>query len=347
MKKILFVFLTFITLISCSKEDPVVEEKVEEKNDLFSKKARVVGYLPTYRFSQNDKIEYCKLTHLNIAFANPESDGTILLPNNSSGITLENIMSTAKSKNNEIKIFISLAGGGIGSTALERWKNFLANPQDRSVLVNKIISFVIDNNLDGVDVDLEWEAVTQGYSDFVIELKSALTSKGKGMTAAFPGETKFDNITDEALKTFDFINIMAYDYTGPWNSTNPGQHSSYKNAESSVNFWKNSTVVSGDKLTLGVPFYGYDFSNSANVTAFTFGEMVSTNNSYSEIDNVGLKYYNGRPTIKSKVKLASEQVSGVMIWELGQDSFSEYSLLKTIHKEYTDLGVKTTNLCDN
>ena len=103
MKKILFVFLTFITLISCSKEDSVVEEKVEEKNDLFSKKARVVGYLPTYRFSQNDKIEYCKLTHLNIAFANPESDGTILLPNNSSGITLENIMSTAKSKNNEIK----------------------------------------------------------------------------------------------------------------------------------------------------------------------------------------------------------------------------------------------------
>ena len=60
-----------------------------------------------------------------------------------------------------------------------------------------------------------------------------------------------------------------------------------------------------------------------------------------------MKYYNGRPTIKSKVKLASEQVSGIMIWEIGQDSFTEYSLLKTIHKEYSDLGVKTTNLCDN
>ena len=60
-----------------------------------------------------------------------------------------------------------------------------------------------------------------------------------------------------------------------------------------------------------------------------------------------MKYYNGRPTIKSKVKLASEQVSGIMIWEIGQDSFTEYSLLKTIHKEYSDLGIKTTNLCDN
>jgi GH18 family chitinase len=73
--------------------------------------------------------------------------------------------------------------------------------------------------------------------------------------------------------------------------------------------------------------------------------MVSTNNSYSEIDNVGMKFYNGRPTIKSKVKLASEQVSGIMIWELGQDSFSEYSLLKTIHNEYKSLGFKTTELC--
>lgn len=30
-----------------------------------------------------------------------------------------------------------------------------------------------------------------------------------------------------------------------------------------------------------------------------------------------------------------------MIWELGQDSFDDYSLLKTIHDEYTRLGVKT------
>jgi len=334
-------FLCIVVLVSCSKDDSFEEEIIVNPNA----SAKVIGYLPWYRFSQNDKIEYCKLTHLNIAFANPESDGTIMLPNNSSGITLQNIISTAKSNNNEIKIYISLAGGGIGSEALERWKNFLTNSQDRSVLVNKIISFVIDNNLDGVDVDLEWEAVTQGYSDFVIELKSALTSKGKGMTAAFPGTTRFNNITNEALETFDFINLMVYDFTGPWNPTASGQHSSYDNAIKSINYWKNTVGISGSKLTLGVPFYGYDFTNSSNVTSFTFGQMVSLNSSYSELDNIGSKFYNGRPTIKSKVKLAGEQVSGIMIWELGQDSFSEYSLLKTIHSEYNSLGFKTTELC--
>ena len=224
------------------------------------------------------------------------------------------------------------------------WSNSIDIKDNRPIIINEIVNFVVDNSLDGVDVDLEWQYVTSGYSDFVIELKSALSTKGKSMTAALPGTTKFDNITEEALQTFDFINIMAYDFTGPWNPTASGQHSSYNNAVESINFWKN-TGVSQSKLTLGVPFYGYDFSNSSNVTSFTFGQMISTNNSYSEIDNVGMKYYNGRPTIKSKVKLASEQVSGIMIWELGQDSFSDYSLLKTIHKEYNNLGFKTSGLC--
>ena len=338
-KIVLIILISSISSISCTKDQEEIFDNPKNTS------AKVIGYLPWYRFSQNDKIEYCKLTHLNIAFANPETDGTIMLPNNSSGITLQNITSTAKSKNNKIKIYISLAGGGISSAVLERWKNFLANPQDRSVLVNKIISFVTDNNLDGVDVDLEWEAVTQGYSDFVIELKSALTSKGKGMTAALPGTTKFDNITEEALQTFDFINIMAYDFTGPWNPSKPGQHSSYNHAIESIDFWKNSIGITSEKLILGVPFYGYDFVNSNTVNAFTFSSMVELSNANADIDNVGTKFYNGRSTIRSKVQLASNEVNGIMIWELGQDSFSEYSLLKTIHKEYDKLEIKTTELC--
>ena len=129
-------FLCIIVFVSCSKDDSFEEEIIVNPNA----SAKVIGYLPWYRFSQNDKIEYCKLTHLNIAFANPESDGTIMLPNNSSGITLQNIISTAKSNNNEIKIYISIGW---------RWhltvckhsndgQNFLTNSQDRSVLVNEI-----------------------------------------------------------------------------------------------------------------------------------------------------------------------------------------------------------------
>ena len=344
MKKQLYLILSLL-IISCSSVDDDDIIDTDQNIDLFSTEARVVGYFPYYRFSLNDKIQYCKVTHLNIAFANPQIDGTIVLPG-SSGDLLKNVMDTARSQNSNIKIYISLAGGALSDQVSNTWKNFLSSPQDRPILIDKIVSYVLDNGFDGVDVDLEWNHVTTGYSDFVIELRDALKSKSKGITAAYPSETRYSLITQEALNALDFINLMVYDYTGPWNPS-PGQHSSYDHAKLGINFWKNTVGINPSKLTLGVPFYGYDFQNSTTVKSFTYGSMVDSDVSNSEKDNVGNKYYNGRPTIANKVKLASQNLSGIMIWELGQDSFSEYSLLETIHKTYTDLDVETTGLCGN
>jgi chitinase len=339
----------FFLLISCSNDNDDLNDNIDNDGNninLFSNKARVVGYFPYYRFSVNDQIEYCKITHLNISFGNPLADGTIVLPS-SGNTTLADVVNRARSQNSNLKIYISLAGGALSSSTSDIWKNFLANSQDRPILIEKIVQYTKDNNLDGVDVDLEWSHVTEGYSDFVIELKEKLAANSLGMTAAFPSETKYSLITSEALNAFDFINIMAYDYTGPWNASSPGQHSSLNHAQRGVNYWKNMIGVNGEKLTLGVPFYGYNFESSTTVNSFTYGSMVASSVSNADRDNVGNKYYNGRPTIRDKVKLAAETMSGIMIWELGQDSFSEYSLLETIHKKYTDYGVETTNLCGN
>lgn len=347
MKRVIYFIIICQLFFSCSNNDD--DDIIDDPNNiiLFSDQARVVGYFPTWRFTLTDKVDFCKLTHVNIAFGNPMVDGTIQLSNPSAISNLEQVISTAKLQNSSIQFYISLAGGVLSDQVANTWKSFLASSQDRPKLIDKIIEFVLENKLDGVDVDLEWSHVTQGYSDFVIELKKELSIHGKGMTAAFPSETKFSQISDQALAVFDFINIMVYDYTGSWNPSAPGQHSSYDHAERGINYWKNVVGIAGEKLTLGVPFYGYNFLNSTTVESFTYGSMVASNTSNSERDQVGNKYYNGRPTIASKVKLAAQNLSGIMIWELGQDSFTEYSLLQTIHKTYTDLGVKTTELCGN
>ena len=347
MKRVIYFIVICQLFFSCSNNDD--DYIIDDRNNiiLFSDQARVVGYFPTWRFTLTDKVDFCKLTHVNIAFGNPMVDGTIQLSNPSAISNLEQVINTAKLQNSSIQFYISLAGGVLSDQVADTWRSFLANSQDRPKLIDKIIEFVLENKLDGVDVDLEWSHVTQGYSDFVIELKKELSIHGKGMTAAFPSETKFSQISDQALAVFDFINIMVYDYTGSWNPSEPGQHSSYNHAERGINYWKNIVGIAGEKLTLGVPFYGYNFLNSTTVESFTYGSMVASNTSNSERDQVGNKYYNGRPTIASKVKLAAQNLSGIMIWELGQDSFTEYSLLQTIHKTYTDLGVKTTELCGN
>ena len=86
------------------------------------------------------------------------------------------------------------------------------------------------------------------------------------------------------------------------------------------------------KLLLGVPFYGYNFGASS-VSSFTYDWMVNQDTENAYFDQVEQKYYNGIPTIKNKTALAKEESSGIMIWELGQDHFSEYSLLNAIWEE--------------
>lgn len=61
--------------------------------------------------------------------------------------------------------------------------------------------------------------------------------------------------------------------------------------------------------------------------------MVQANPDYAFLDQVDQKFYNGINTIAAKTELALAEVSGIMIWEIGQDAFgtiSEYSLLMTI-----------------
>jgi GH18 family chitinase len=333
---ILFFISSLFSAYSCSSD------KETNPINIKTKTARVVGYLSTDNISKMNSIQFCKLTHLNIAFANPDKNGNLIFSGD-----IDALIKYAKSVNPNIVISISLAGGVLSAEQAANWSYLIDKPENRPALIQNIINFVELHHLDGVDVDLEWDAVTSGYSGFVIELKKSLTEHKKLLTAALPNNSRFENINSAALNAFDFLNIMSYDSTGPWMPNNPGQHSSYTNSKDGINFWHKMQSVPSEKLTLGVPFYGYNFTFSNNVTSSTYGQLVEVATQFADQDEVGLIYYNGRPTISQKVEYASENTGGIMIWELAQDSFNEYSLLEVIHKKYTALKVKTTGLCGN
>ncbi|MDO8951742.1 MAG: glycosyl hydrolase family 18 protein [Draconibacterium sp.] len=305
-----------------------------------SQSKKVVGYLPAYRFGDYNSIAYCKLTHLNICFANPDANGNLKIGN------FTTIVNKAKQQNPNIIVCISLGGGTLSTQQLQSWKNIVDIPANRPKFISEIVRFVELNKLDGVDFDLEWDAVTTGYSDFVIEMKDSLQKHNKILSAALPAIYRYPLITNKALAVFDFINIMAYDKTVPWSPNNPGQHSSYDFAVQAINYWKNQGINS-EKLTLGVPFYGYNFDDQSNVFGFSYASMVSKNILNADVDQVGKAYYNGRPTIERKVELTAQNASGIMIWELAQDRFDEYSLLSVIHNKFNSLGFTTTGLCGN
>lgn len=285
---------------------------------------KTIGYLPYYRFGLSHQIDYSKLTHLNLAFANPDMAGNLSI----GGQNIDPIVQAAHQ--HDVKVYISLAGGGLTTDWATAWTHH-QQPENRAAFIHKIIEYVYAHNLDGVDMDLEWSYVTPLYSPFVLQLRDSLTAHGLPMTAALPGTYRYPNITNEAMLSFDFINMMVYDFTGPFAPNMPGQHSSYNFAVNAINYWQ-AQGMPADRLTLGVPFYGWNFNNApTSVVSATFGSMVAQNTANAQLDQVGQIFYNGIPTIRAKTELALDNVSGIMIWELGQDAFNEYSLLTTIY----------------
>ena len=303
-----FVFVFFLTMLSFKS---------------IAKDIMVVGYLPSYRFHMVDKIELDKLTHLCIGFANPDENMRI----NVGYRDIWPIVTRARAKN--VKVILSLAGGALGPTTKQAWKDAM-QPWNRTKFVQNLVYYTWQYQLDGLDVDLEWHDVDENYSGFVTELKDSLAVYGKTLSAALPGHHRYPNITDQALAAFDFLNLMTYDLTGPWDPSNPGQHSPYSMAQEAIDFWKGHGVAA-EKLNIGLPFFGWDFTWPSNVKSVSYMEMVEMDTSFAHVDQVGKIYYNGIPMIRAKTQLAVDRAGGIMIWELGQDSFDERSLLRASH----------------
>jgi len=287
---------------------------------------KIVGYLSTGNFDQIDLLELDKLTYLNLAFANPDAEGNLVADRNAD---IKPVVKRGHDLN--LKVFISLAGGGKPDTVI--WKSLLL-PENRSAFIKKILNYTEVNNLDGVDVDIEWNLLPylgDTYNPFVLELREALHSRGKGITSALGATDLHKAVGQEALEAYDFINVMVYDKTGIWRPDDIGPHSPYSYAEEAIRFWTEERKIPADRITLGVPFYGFDFTPPARYISYK--SIIEENTLFAYQDSVGSKYYyNGIPTIVKKTQLAKSKLGGIMIWEIASDAEGDLSLLDAINQ---------------
>ena len=286
---------------------------------------KVVGYLPTYRFEMLNNIDFSKITHVCASFANPGSEGEFIFSQN-----LEPLVEKAHLAN--CKVFISIGGGGLSTVAEDTYRN-KTDEANRPALIHSLMSFVLENNLDGVDVDLEGSMVQMStYNDFVQDLMDSAKVHNIEVSAALAKWTG-SSIERETVEDYDLLNLMSYDNTGPWTLSNPGQHSPMSQTTGDFNYWSGRGAYKKN-IIIGLPFYGYEFQ-VAEVPAWTWCEIVSAypDSLYQDeiMTDEGLLYFNGISTIEDKVQYAIDNgAGGVMIWELGQDCFGENSLLNVI-----------------
>lgn len=289
---------------------------------------KVVGYV--YTTANANAVDWSKITHLNLAFENPDAQGNL-------SFTANNNTLIQKAHANNVKVLVSICGGGVSNDATMRARYFnLISDANRAGFVEKIVQYLNDHDFDGIDLDLEGPAINGDYNKFVADLDAALPD-GMLLTAALSHLNNGDMVSPESVQTLDFLNIMAYDATGPWNPGLPGQHSSYELATGSLAWWVDNKGLEKEKAILGVPFYGYGFGADAN-EGISYADILSRFGAGAENRDASGNtiYYNGIPTIRKKVRyVLDESFGGIMIWQLAQDvtTSNSKSLLRNIHEE--------------
>ena len=273
----------------------------------------IIGYLPEYR-QLNPAWGNC-LTDLVYFSIQPMPDGNL----DTSALSAETLqMLQAMHTTYGTRIHISIGGW-------KRSDNFAlmaTKPIARKNFAEKLTSFCFENNLDGVDFDWEFpenERETQAYAALLTEVKAAFMPYDLIVSVALAPSDQIDLGPYTAV---DRIHIMSYD--------RGSKHATPEQTQQDITAFI-SAGASQEKLILGIPFYGR--SMTAPYKSYTYAEIVALYQPkpiFDEIDNI---YFNGIETVQQKTCLAKTMgLGGVMIWELGQDSTDETSLLRAIYK---------------
>ncbi|RDB16950.1 Endochitinase B1 [Hypsizygus marmoreus] len=231
------------------------------------------------------------LTHLLYAFANLKADtGEVILSDvwadkdihypgdswNDSGNNLYGnfkAIYNLKKQNRHLKVLLSIGGWTYSPT----FHPIVVNPSLRAKFVESSVKLLEDYGLDGLDVDYEYpsnEEQAKGYVSLLKELRAALDrhahEKGADyrflLTIAAPcGPEHYKKLhIAEMDKYLDFWNMMAYDFSGSWDTVANHQANVFGgpiSASESIHYYIQHGVARS-KIVMGIPLYGRSFANT-------------------------------------------------------------------------------------
>src|SRR5580698_469627 len=350
---------------------------------------RIIGYYPRYAIEDgfypknlisNGTIN--SLTTINFAFANivnnkcasfnTADDYTtkVSAGNSVSGAADGSFGGTfhqfqeLKAKYPNLKIIVSIGGGSVAASTIAN----AASASNRTAFVQSCINMYIKGNFgggitqagifDGFDIDWEFPQSSTDRSNFtglLSEFRSQLDAVKTGYTLSIAGPNGswawqyIDLVTTQKYLTY--VNLMTYDYAGPWNNETGLVAPLYRSTSDPSPTDNGSSTVEGyeaagmpaSMLVFGIPFYGYEWSGVPNQDhglfepgspanqGATYTAIVATESKFTAYrDSVSQSPYlfNGSsfwtyedPTsIKFKMTyVVNQKLAGVMIWNLEQD----------------------------
>lgn len=279
-----------------------------------------------------------------------------------------------KKANRNLKTLLSIGGW----TYSAHFATPMGTASGRTAFVNSAVGFVRDLGLDGIDIDWEYPADSTQADNFVAllkELRQALDDYAAKYTpgqhylisAAVPaGPSNYEKLhISDMNKYLDMWNLMAYDYSGSWdtiagmdanlyNSTKyPG--STPYNTDQAISYYI-ANGATASKINLGLPLYGRSFTNTdgpgTNFTGVGSGSWENGVWDYKALPQAGATVYYDNASVSAwsydsskrlmisydtpdiiKTKgdyIVSKGLGGGMFWESSSDKTGSDSLIATL-----------------
>ena len=211
---------------------------------------------PPYSAAQ---IPFQKLTHINHAGVSFAADGSLTVPQ---GFIEPELINGAHAAG--VKVMLLLGGDFVG----------LESSGAVKTLVENVAAFATQYGYDGFDIDWEYPATT-GDRIFMVQLMALLRAANSNYVLSIDvapwGGYGYDLV--RLRNSLNYFNIMMFDCAGPWTAHgqlnapifwdwhNPAPYECQPggSAEGTADIFL--AQVPGAQLNLGMPFYGYYYTN--------------------------------------------------------------------------------------
>lgn len=215
----------------------------------------------------------------------------------------------------------------------ERTSQFLKSSDARKVMIDSLINFAIQYNLDGINVDFENMKIEDRdlFSEFVRELSLQTDKKNIVLSVDVTVITLKSNWSEcydrETLSQYvDYVAVMTYDQH--W-STSPESGSVAQLSWVETEIAEILNQVPNDKLLLGLPFYSRLWKEvNGSVTSKTISmevaqSLIKENNASKVWDKTSGQYYAEYTIDDAIYKIWVEDAKSI---ELKSDLVEKYSL---------------------
>ena len=231
----------------------------------------------------------------------------------------------------------------------------LSDYKSRETVINQVINYIKQYNLDGINIDFEgmYETDKDNFSRLLIEIRPRLNEIGAVLSVdvtAPDGAPEWSLCYDRYTigKVADYVMFMAYDQYGV-SATKAGTTAGHNWVEANVKKFLGQEEVKAEKIILGIPFYTRVWKESnGNVTSnvVNIGNVnnVIPSNATKTWDEDLQQYYveykkggatykiwvEDEKSIEAKLDLVSKyNLGGAAYWEYDRATNSIWNLIES------------------